>query len=74
MSRRFAGALILGCLVGGGWASTQPRPFDCTSPPEGLTGLLEVEDPVPGRFILVMGKPEPGRARALADIRSFASS
>ena len=38
-----------------------PGPFDCTAAPE-LSGVVEVEDPIPGRYIVVL-KPPPAGTR-----------
>jgi subtilisin family serine protease len=72
MKRRDWG-LVMG-LAGllSGCVSVAPQPFDCTAPPEGLAGLVEVENPIPDRYIVVL-KPEAGRARAHPDVRSFAA-
>jgi subtilisin family serine protease len=71
MKRRDWGLVMIIAGLLSGCASVAPQPFDCTAPPEGLQGLVEVEDPIPERYIVVM-KPAVGRARALADVRSFA--
>lgn len=69
----FAPALLaLGC--GAGPAPTpgpQPNPggFDCNAA-AAVTGVVEVEDPVPDRYIVVLAAPAPG-VRAAATIEAL---
>ena len=62
--------IILG-LLNAACETTPPQPFDCAAQPT-LTGLVEVENAIPNRYIVVM-KPDAGAPRAPSDIRSFAS-
>jgi subtilisin family serine protease len=71
MRRARWGLAIVGVVLGASCTSVQPKPFDCAAPPE-LEGLVEVKDPIPDRYIVVM-KRDAGRVRALADVRSFAA-
>lgn len=64
--------VVLASVLGVSCASVSPRPFDCAAPPQGLTGLVKVKDPIPGRYIVVLKPPARG-TRALADVRSFAA-
>jgi subtilisin family serine protease len=72
MRRTDWGLAIVAGLLSASCASVDPRPFDCTAPPQGLEGVVKVKNPIPNRYIVVM-KPDTGRPRALADVRSFAA-
>jgi subtilisin family serine protease len=53
--------------------ATNPKPFDCAAPPQSLTGLVKVKDPIPGRYIVVLKAPARG-VRTQSEIQSFAAS
>ena len=72
MRRTDWGLAIAVGLLSASCASVKPQPFDCTAPPPGLEGLVKVKNPIPNRYIVVM-KPDAGRPRVLADVRSFAA-
>ncbi len=46
--------------------------FDCADP-SSLSGIVEVEDPIPDRYIVVMKEPAQGRATAVT-VQSLAQS
>jgi subtilisin family serine protease len=54
-------------------ASMQPKPFDCATGGQGLQGVVKVEDPIPGRYIVVMQEQVPV-VTTLDDVRSFAAT
>jgi subtilisin family serine protease len=72
MRRHDWGLAIVAVVLSASCTSVQPRPFDCAAPPE-LEGLVEVKNPIPDRYIVVMKRDAAGRLRALADVRSFAA-
>jgi len=73
MSRAHFGLVLAAAiLTGGACATTNPRPFDCANPPPNLTGLVEVKNPIPGRYVVVLKPPALG-TRAVADVRAFAA-
>jgi subtilisin family serine protease len=51
--------------------STRPTPFDCSVEQKKLTGMVKVDDPIPGRYIVVMKQPVPGLG-TLAEVQSLA--
>jgi subtilisin family serine protease len=59
-------------LLGGGACAANPRPFDCTAPPQNLTGVVKVKNAIPGRYIVVL-QPAPTGTRAASDVRAFAA-
>ena len=72
MKRADWGLAIAVGLLSASCASVKPQPFDCTALPPGLEGLVKVKNPIPNRYIVGM-KPDTGRPRALAEVRSFAA-
>jgi aqualysin 1 len=71
MKRAHAGLVTLAAILAGGACATNPRPFDCANPPQGLRGVVKVKNRIPGRYIVVL-KPTPA-ARAASDVRAFAA-
>ena len=71
MSKANWGSIVILGILGAGCETTPPQPFDCAAQPT-LVGLVEVENAIPNRYIVVM-KPDAGAPRAPSDVRSFAS-
>src|SRR3990172_11905569 len=72
MSRRHVTVLLCPALIAlacGGSPTPPPGPdpnpggFDCNAA-AAITGVVEVEDPVPDRYIVVLAPPAPGVRQA----------
>jgi subtilisin family serine protease len=72
MTRAHAGLLIATVVLTASACAANPRPFDCTAPPQDLKGVVKVKDPIPGRYIVVL-KPAPLGTQAAPDARAFAA-
>jgi subtilisin family serine protease len=70
--RRKVFVVVLAVLGGIACNSTTPAPFDCTVELAEFEGLVEVEDPIPGRYIVVMNEPDVG-VRTMAEVQSLAA-
>ena len=57
-------------LLAVGCGSSSPEPFDCARSAVELSGLIQVKNAVPGRYIVVL--KSAGAARSAAEIRSVA--
>ncbi len=73
MKRMIVALLVLASV---GCGSSRLRPFDCASSAAGLSGLVEVEEAQPGRYIVVMkpGALPSDTTAAAADLNSLASA
>ena len=56
-------------LLAVGCSSSSPEPFDCARSAAELSGLVQVKNAVPGRYIVVL---KPTETRSAAQIRSVA--
>ncbi len=67
MKRLSALAAVAIFAVGCNGSTTPPPPFDCATGMAGLAGMVEVEDPIEGRYIVVLDPAAPGIAGLTED-------
>jgi subtilisin family serine protease len=63
-------ALFLIAANGDGCEANRDEPFDCDADLGQISGVVEVEDPIPGRYLVVMRDPPAGAAAAAFDTLS----
>ncbi len=63
--------VIIAAILVGGSCATKLKPFDCAAPPQNLKGVVKVNAPIPGRYVVVLKPPAAG-VRSVSEVRKIA--